>query len=272
MLAEGVKWFDDWFAIENVASGVHAIGEPQYHWHNWNYLIEGRDGALLFDTGPGIRDIVPAAASLTSKTPVALPSHMHFDHTGNLHRFSHIAFADLPMLRAHERDGLFRATDDLYLGHWINKVWTPIRVTSWLPIGHRIELGGKHLEIIHTPGHSPDSISLWDADANILLAADFVYPGDLYAQVPGSCLRDYLNTADQLVSLINDQTRIYCAHGKPDNHGRNAAPMLERSDILDLRNALLAAKKSGNKSESIFVNQRMSLIVDDRSYASWQAC
>lgn len=270
MLAEGVTWIDDWFAVENVAPGVHAIGEPLYHWFNWNYLIVGSDSALLFDTGPGLRDIAPVAASLTSKSLVALPSHMHFDHTGNLHRFSHIALPDLPLLRACDRDGLFHATDDLYLGHWENMVWTPLHVRSWWPVGHRIELGGRHLEIIHTPGHSPDSISLWDSAANILLAADFVYPGDLFAQVPGSSLKDYLNTTDHLLSLINEQTRLFCAHGKPDSQGLHASPVLAKRDILDLRNALLTVKKSGEKSESIYVNQRMTLTVNEEAYASWQ--
>jgi glyoxylase-like metal-dependent hydrolase (beta-lactamase superfamily II) len=97
MLAQGVRWFDDWFAIGNNASGIHAIGEPRFHQINWNYLIEGRHTALLFDTGPGVRDISEVVRSLTKLPVIALPSHLHFDHTGNLHRFPHIALADLPV-------------------------------------------------------------------------------------------------------------------------------------------------------------------------------
>ena len=92
------RWFDDWYATEQIAEGVTAIGEPHYHQVNWNYLIEGQTRALLFDTGPGIRNIAPVVESLTSKPLTVLPSHMHFDHTGNLHRFSNIAMADLPIL------------------------------------------------------------------------------------------------------------------------------------------------------------------------------
>jgi hydroxyacylglutathione hydrolase len=109
MLAKDVRWFDDWYAIEEVAAGVFAIGEPLYHWFNWSYLIEGKDFALLFDTGPGIRNIAPVVASLTSKPLIVLPSHMHFDHTGNLCQFPHIAMTDLTVLRACERDGVFHA-------------------------------------------------------------------------------------------------------------------------------------------------------------------
>ena len=38
MLASGVSWLDDWFAIEEVAPGVIAIGEPRFHQINWNDL------------------------------------------------------------------------------------------------------------------------------------------------------------------------------------------------------------------------------------------
>jgi len=271
MLADGVRWFDDWFAIENIAPGVHAIGEPLYHWFNWSYLIEGTDRALLFDTGPGLRNIAPVVAALTLKPLTVLPSHMHFDHTGNLHQFSRIAMADLPVLRACERDGMFHASDDLYIGHQENMIWKPVRVTAWWPIGHHIHLGGRQLEIVHTPGHSPDSISLLDAQANILFAADFIYPGDLYAQVPGSDLREYLASTDRLLPLINDKTKILCCHGKPDEAGNHSAPQMDRRDIFDLGAALKDLKISGNCPSETTINERMTLLANDAAYASWQA-
>ena len=49
-------------------------------------------------------------------------------------------------------------------------------------------LAARLLEIVATPGHSPDSISLYDRDAGILLAADFLYPGDLYGAGAGRVL------------------------------------------------------------------------------------
>ena len=116
MLADGVRWFDDWFAIEDIAPGVYAIGEPRFHQINWNYLIEGQDTVLLFDTGPGVRDISQVVRALTDFPLITLPSHLHFDHTGNLQRFQNIALADLPVLRSCMRDGLLHASDDLFRG------------------------------------------------------------------------------------------------------------------------------------------------------------
>ena len=54
--------------------------------------------------------------NLTSLPVTALPSHLHYDHTGGLWGFPTIAMADLPVLRAMERDGWFHASDELFLG------------------------------------------------------------------------------------------------------------------------------------------------------------
>ncbi len=242
-----MRWFDDWFAIETIAPGIYAIGEPRFHQINWNYLIEGSDRALLFDTGPGVRDISEVVKSLTTLPVIALPSHMHFDHTGNLHRFEKIAMADLPILRACEQDGVFRATDDLFLGFYEGMIWKAVKVSQWLPIGAAIDLGQRKLEVIHTPGHSPESISLLDRQARILFAADYVYPGSLYAQIPGADLADYLNTAESLLPILHPETRIFCAHGKPDQQRQHRAPVLSREDIADLAGALRMLKESGQQ-------------------------
>ncbi|HQY74975.1 MAG TPA: MBL fold metallo-hydrolase [Aestuariivirga sp.] len=271
MLADGVRWFDDWFAIEDIAPGVYAIGEPRFHQINWNYLIEGQDTALLFDTGPGVRDISQVVRALTDFPLITLPSHLHFDHTGNLQRFQNIALADLPVLRSCMRDGLLHASDDLFRGFLEGMVWKPVKISQWLPSGSRIDLGGRQLEVLHTPGHSPDSISLFDREANILFAADFVYPGPLYAQVPGADLADYLTTSVALLTQIDDQTKIFCGHGAPDEKGKHRAPLMGSQDISDLQKSLASLKDSGKTPKETTVNARMTLLANKAAYASWQA-
>lgn len=266
-----VRWFDDWYAIETIAPGLHAIGEPKYHQINWNYLIEGRDSALLFDTGPGVRDITPVVASLTDRPLTVMPSHLHYDHTGNLHRFADLAMADLPILRSCVRDGLLHAPDDLYLGHYEDMTWKPVSISHWWPIGHVIDLGGVRLEIVHTPGHSPDSISLLDRERNILLAADFLYLGPLYAQVPGSSLPDYLAAGEALQPLLEPGIAIFGAHGQPEA----GAPRLGRADLEDLLKALHEIQKGARKPaktgpDSYEINDRMRLLVSPEAYGAWR--
>lgn len=270
MLAKDVRWFDDWYAIERIAPGIHAIGEPKYHQCNWSYLIEGETRALLFDTGPGLRDIGAVVATLTEKPVTALPSHMHFDHVGNLHRFPDLAFADLPQLRGLEVDGQIGDPGDHYLGEEENLTWKPVRVARWIKPGSIIDLGGRQLELLHTPGHSPDSVSLHLAGEHFFFASDFVYPGELFAQVPHADLDAYLCTAEALAGQLAEDAVILCAHGKPDGAGLHRAPRLGRSDIADLAAALSALKASGQVHETWPVSQQMTLIASPAAFLAWQ--
>jgi glyoxylase-like metal-dependent hydrolase (beta-lactamase superfamily II) len=271
MLARHLRWFDDWFAIEDIAPGVFAIGEPHYHQINWTYLICGKKHALLFDTGPGLRDIRPVVESLTDRFVIALASHLHYDHTGNLHRFNEIALADVAGIRGYERDGMFYAPRDLYLGHLEDMEWMPIAVAHWWPVGEIIDLGERALEIIGTPGHSPDSISLYDREQNIFFAADFLYPGELYAQTPGASLADYLATADRLLGRLPSDVLILCAHGMPDGDNLHAAPKLARLDLEDLQTTLAAIKAGAIEPESAApdrytVNDHLALLAGSEAY------
>lgn len=270
MLLPGVTWLDDWFAVEEVAPGVIAIGEPRFHQINWNYLILGKRRALMFDTGPGVRSIAAAVRKLTTLPVTALPSHMHFDHTGGLSGFGNVALPDLPVLRACDRDGWLMPGDDLYVGWWEGMTWTPVRISQWLSIGSRIDLGGRSLELLHTPGHSPDSVSLLDREADLLFAADFVYPGKLYAQIRNSDLGDYLDTAETLHPMLRDSTTILSAHGRPDANRLHRAPRLARQDVADLRDSLTRLRASGERPAAWPVNDRMSLFLADDAFRSWQ--
>jgi hydroxyacylglutathione hydrolase len=270
ILADGVRWFDDWYAVETVAPGVTAIGEPLYHQINWSYLVEGVDQALLFDTGPGERNIAPVVRELTKKPVAALASHMHYDHTGNLYRFPAVWAADLPELRAHDNDGLLDVPDILHLGSHENRPWIPVRVARWIKIGDTIELGDRSLTSIHTPGHAVDEVSLFDAANNILFAADFVYPGELYAQLPGSDLAAYLAAAHKLIPMINADTTLLCAHGQPNDWGRHGAPRLTCLDVKDLTSALEALKASELMPPMLTVNAKMKLLTCKQAFAAWQ--
>lgn len=270
-LAPGTRWFDDWYAIETIAPGVTAIGEPCYHQLNWNYLIAGRDSALLFDTGPGERDIVPVVRALSDQPVAAMASHMHYDHTGNLHRFAEVWAADLPVLRRCEVAEVLMVPDHLHLGSHEDRAWLPVTASRWIKPGEIIELGQRQLEVIATPGHAVDEVSLFDRAANILFAADFVYMGELYAQLPGSDLNEYLKAAIQLSDIIDDHTLIVCAHGKPDAQGAHASPKLSRRDILDLIGALERLRQSKPGEYRFTVNGNMVLLTSPGAFAGWQS-
>lgn len=221
----------DWYTIETPYPGLFAIGEPRYSQQNWSYLIHGTERALLFDTGSFFGEVAPLVSELNDLPLTVLPSHMHFDHLGNVTAFDRVVLADLPVLRACEADGCLIPAPELFLGEGEGREPPRFAVTEWLPVGTAIDLGDVVLTVLHTPGHSPDSVSLWWNEADILLAADFIYHGPLYAQVPGASLADYIRTGEALRAIIGPATRIFGAHGDAASAESAAAPELDAGNL-----------------------------------------
>jgi hydroxyacylglutathione hydrolase len=264
VLVPPLRWLDDYYVVGDLGQGAFAIGEPRYGQCNFSYLILGTQRALLFDVGPGIRDISIVVRKLTSLPIQVLPSHLHFDHTGHLEKFTDVTLPDLPALRAQVRDGLFRPGFYQNLGFVEGFGRAPFRVDHWLEPDSQIDLGGRQLKIMSMPGHTPDSVVLFDQAANRLFAGDFIYPSEVYAFLPGADLDAYAASARRLHSTLNDQTQILGAHGC-DRLPTVDVPALSRVDLNALEAALTrAATTAGRAGEGWFprvlpVNERMSL-------------
>jgi glyoxylase-like metal-dependent hydrolase (beta-lactamase superfamily II) len=263
-LTQNLRWFDDYYVVADLGEGAYAIGEPLYGQCNFSYLLTGTERALLFDTGPGVRDIAPVVHSLTTLPLVVLPSHLHFDHTGNLHRFDTVALPDLPPLRRQVHDGQFTMGFYQFLGFVEGFKRRPIKVSQWLTPGSVIDLGNRQLTLISVPGHTPESVVLFDREANRLFAGDFIYPSEIYAFLPGANLADYAASARRVATIVNDKTQIHGAHGC-DRLPNVDIPTLGLADVEALQKALaMAAFSNGRLGAGWFprvvpVNGRMRL-------------
>ncbi|MGB3314437.1 MAG: MBL fold metallo-hydrolase [Albidovulum sp.] len=238
LLAPDARWEDGWFALQPLDEETLAIGEPIYLQRNWSYLISDRGESLLFDAGCGVTPISPLVARHGRAALKVLPSHMHYDHLGDIEAFDHVMVADLPDLRACTDGAVLMPTDALFLGAKLGLRTPRIRVAEWVAPQSWISVGARRLQILHTPGHSPDSIALWEPARNRLYAADFLYRGVLYAQVPGASLRSYRATCAMLLALLPEDAAICGAHGRPDADGRCSAPVLATTDLADLARVL----------------------------------
>jgi glyoxylase-like metal-dependent hydrolase (beta-lactamase superfamily II) len=260
-----LRWADDYYVVADLGAGAFAIGEPKYGQCNFSYLIVGSGQALLFDTGPGLKDIGAVARSLTPLPLEVLPSHLHFDHTGNLQHFDAVALPSLPALQTQARANTMRLGLYQSLGFVEGFGRPAFHVSRWITPGTQIDLGGRRLELVSVPGHTPDSVVLYDRDADRLFAGDFIYPSDIYAFLPGADLASYAASARRVHAMIRDSTRVYGAHGC-DRPPRVDVPTLARSDVAALAAALeSAATTSGRLGTGWFprvvpVNERMTLL------------
>ncbi len=244
------RWVDDYFVVQTLDPDTFAIGEPLYYQGNYSYLILGKERAVVFDAGSGMRDIVPVVRSLTALPVTVIPSHLHFDHVGALGRFDKTALLDAPSLRARTKDSRLTLLRYEFLG-FADRLATPtFRVDEWWTPDSTIDLGGRRLRVLATPGHTPTSVSLYDNDRHELFAGDFVYPGELYVFLPGASRRAYHATTRRLLAIIDPKTKILAAHME-DPSVAVEAPVLEVEDLHAL-DRTLTAMEQGSLSSSGF--------------------
>lgn len=227
-----------WFEIERVADGVYAITEPGHYEYVRSYLVLGIERAALIDTGTGIDDIRREVKRLTDLSVQVILTHSHWDHIGNAHRFSNVALYDHPAERKRLEDGFPLGSDRLTrLKHTALRIknfgrpypatYHPeqfeipgVRYATTLQDGYEIDLGNRTLHVIHTPGHSPGSISLLDRTNRFLFVGDTFYWGPLSGYPDEFDLILYARTAQQLARLAGHIDRVFPAHNELTLAGR----------------------------------------------------
>jgi glyoxylase-like metal-dependent hydrolase (beta-lactamase superfamily II) len=232
-----------WFEVAKMEAGVYLVSEPG-HVNSW--LIEGSKSALLFDTGLGVANIRKVAEEITPNKLLVVNSHHHFDHTGGNRFFDEFAIhrngADLvsgpspPDLaerymayaqRLLEAWGPYRAADDLYF-HVLTAEQmlrplpegfapadyevVPTVPTRLLDDGDVLDLGGRKLQVLHTPGHSPDCICLLDEANGLLFGGDTINTGPIYAHLDESDLDQFARSTARLADMASEYRRVFVCH------------------------------------------------------------
>jgi len=200
-----------WFDIKQLFDGVYAFMEPGHYEEVISYLVIGSTRAVLVDTGLGIGDLASEARTLTSLPLSVVNTHAHWDHRGENYKFNDIAIhaIDAPdleqpytnaQLAVNARPAMFtRPTPPGFSP----ETWQirPSKATRLLADGDRIDLGGRTLEVIFSPGHDRGHICLLDRAQRWLMTGDVYYPGPLYLHLPSANPGDMLATARRLAAL-----------------------------------------------------------------------
>lgn len=222
---ERVAVRNDWFEVYRVDPGVFAIYEPFQFQEVISYLILGSDRALLFDTGLGIGKISEVVAELTALPVTVLNSHTHYDHVGGNAEFAQILALDTPYTRKNSQgfphevlagevspEALCRALPGGFdSASFHTRAWTP---STWIRDGDRIELGGRSLEVIAVPGHTPDAVALLDRANGLLWTGDTYYEGPIWLYVPETDLDGYQRSLARLAPLVPSLRKLLSAHNQ----------------------------------------------------------
>ncbi|MFT8890009.1 MAG: MBL fold metallo-hydrolase [Ethanoligenens sp.] len=216
---------NDWFTIDRIDADTYIISEYR-HWEETHcYLLNGNERSLLIDTGLGICNISEKVKKLTDKPVTAVATHIHWDHIGGHKYYSdfyaHEAELDwlsggFPLTmdtirnmvvdRCNLPDGYDVSTYEFFQG-------TPTRVLHDHVV---IDIGGRVIEILHTPGHAPGHMCFWEKERGYLFTGDLVYKDTLFAYFPSTDPEAYLESLEKISVL--PVKRVFPAHHSLDIH------------------------------------------------------
>ena len=216
---------DPWFEVYKPAPQVFAIYEPHQAEETISYLIVGDKHALLFDTGMGISDIKKTAEELTQLPIVVLNSHTHNDHVGGNWQFDTVYGMDTEFTRANAKGSSAAAQEELSPGSicgdlpkgFDSKAYAtkPWKIKRFLQSGDEIDLGNRSVEVIATPGHTPDAICLLDSANGLLFTGDTYYPAPIWLFRPETDLKAYDASIKRIAALAPRLKVILGAHNIP---------------------------------------------------------
>jgi glyoxylase-like metal-dependent hydrolase (beta-lactamase superfamily II) len=236
-----------WFASRPLDDGVWLIAEPC---HVNSYLVEGSDARAHIDTGLGVANI-RAVGDALGRAPLAMAAntHHHFDHVAGNPSFDEIAIHEagadllargtepwqLESYRSWVR-GMYAAwpdyarLDEDYFGlvddvarlrpvpdgfTWEGWNVPASTATRTFADGDVLELGGgTALRVLHTPGHTPDSVCFLDERRGLLFGGDTVNSASILVNDPTSSFEDFVRSTRRLADeLAGSVLGVFMAHG-----------------------------------------------------------
>lgn len=216
----------DWFDVRRFPHDVIMIAEPGHNEDVKSYLVEGDQYVAVLDVGMGFANFKALADSLSDREPIVLLSHAHFDHIGDAHKYERVLVhpAEADALRAGvPNDRMREFLEPRYLndGYPLPADLDPETIqipgcepSAELNHGDIIDLGGRTLEVFHTPGHSPGGITLLDQANRLLFPGDAVYMGPMFAWRPYADPVAYRETLRLLAELADEVDTVYPAHNR----------------------------------------------------------
>ena len=158
------------------------------------FLVTGKDLAVLIDSGYGTGNIKELVDNITEFPIKLVNTHADRDHIGCNRIFEKAHMHPAEYDRYHRAVGADAHVEPLWEGDVI-------------------ELGGRRLEVILIPGHTPGSIALLDAENRILFGGDSVQTGTIFMFAQGRNIAAYIASMQKLQENRSRFDTVYPSHG-----------------------------------------------------------
>lgn len=192
------------------------------------YIIQEEGDAIVVDPADEPDRIIRVLKNINAKPTVIIATHTHFDHVlgvDGLRKQTGARFLihreDLPMLESMQdrMQRFMRFQGPL-----------PPEIDGYVKERDVFKIGQEKVEVLHTPGHSPGSISL--KGGGYVMTGDALFNQSIgRTDLPGGDLRTLVKSIKEKLFTLNDDTIVYPGHGPETTIGdeKLANPFVGRS-------------------------------------------
>lgn len=178
------------------------------------YIVseKGSPDCFIVDAGFDSSEMTEAIHK-ESLRPVALVlTHAHLDHIAGVSDLVR-DFPGLPIwIHAAEKDWL--TDSEVNLSALIGMPVTAPPADRLLQDGDTLALPGGTWKVLHTPGHSPGGITLWNEDKAVAIVGDALFAGSIgRTDFPGCSLEELSRSIRTKIYTMPGETRCFPGHG-----------------------------------------------------------
>ena len=186
--------------------------------------------AVVIDPGDDVGRVLEILAGHKLRAKYLVATHAHIDHVGGIEKLQRATGAAVLM---HQADlPLYRNL--AMQAEWLG-VHPPgvVDVDQFLREGDSLRCGSLALEVLHTPGHSPGSLSLHlPGEQSRIFSGDTLFQGSIgRTDLWGGSFDEILRSIRSRLLIFPDVTPVFPGHGLPTTIGeeREANPFLKSS-------------------------------------------
>ena len=175
------------------------------------YIIgcEETGQAALIDPAADTDRILDTLSSLNLTAQYVINTHCHPDHTSGNRDIVEETGAKI-IIHEDEAKMLSGVINKTFTAMFGGKSSPPADIT--VADGDVITVGNITLEVIHTPGHSPGGICLWDRDQNVFTGDTLFVAGVGRTDLPGGSMRVMMDSIKNRILTLPDDTVIWPGH------------------------------------------------------------
>ncbi|MBT5074395.1 MAG: MBL fold metallo-hydrolase [Kordiimonadaceae bacterium] len=211
---EQIDTGQDWFEVYKLTDNTYAIYEPNQWQEAISYLLLGTERAMLVDTLQGVGDLKAVTDKLTQLPIIVMNTHSHYDHVSSNYQYDTVYGLNMPYTannaKGHTHDEIGGSMtpetiwknlpDTFSFEFYESKAY---EIDKFVADGEIIDLGGREIEVIYIPGHSPDSVILVDKQNRMMMTGDTFYPAPIYLYSDTASFQDFFMSAQIMFSNRN---------------------------------------------------------------------